>query len=61
VTRTPDRARRAERQEAVGLRRDPNAILELWPPPEADSAAAAAKEEIWAAESVCYLRRLIQD
>ena len=43
------------------LGRDPNAILELWPPPEADSAAAAAKEEVWAAESVRYLRRLIPD
>jgi sugar phosphate isomerase/epimerase len=43
------------------LGRDPNAILELWPPPEADSAAAAAKEAIWAAESVSYLRRLIPD
>jgi 3-oxoisoapionate decarboxylase len=41
------------------LGRDPNAILELWPPPEADSAAAAAKESIWAAQSVSYLRRLI--
>jgi hypothetical protein len=43
------------------LGRDPNAILALWPPPEADSAAAAAKEEVWAAESVRYLRRLIPD
>jgi sugar phosphate isomerase/epimerase len=41
------------------LGRDPNAILELWPPPEADSAAAAAKEEVWAAQSIGYLRRLI--
>jgi sugar phosphate isomerase/epimerase len=43
------------------LGRDPNAILELWPPPESDSAAAAANEAIWAAESVSYLRRLIPD
>jgi len=43
------------------LGRDPNAILELWPPPEADTATAAAKEEVWAAESIRYLRRLILD
>jgi 3-oxoisoapionate decarboxylase len=43
------------------LARHPNAILELWPPPEADSDAAAAKEAEWAAESVRYLRRLIPD
>jgi 3-oxoisoapionate decarboxylase len=43
------------------LGRDPNAILELWPPPEADSTASAAKEENWAAESIRYLRRLIVD
>ena len=43
------------------LGRDPNAILELWPPPEADSAAAAGKEASWADESVRYLRRLIPD
>jgi 3-oxoisoapionate decarboxylase len=48
-----------ERLRTLG--RDPNAILELWPSPEADSAAAAAKEAIWAAESVSYLRRLIPD
>jgi 3-oxoisoapionate decarboxylase len=43
------------------LGRDPNAILELWPPPEADVAATAAKEEDWAAMSVRYLRQLIPD
>jgi sugar phosphate isomerase/epimerase len=43
------------------LGRDPNAILELWPPPAADNATAAAKEAIWAEESVRYLRRLIPD
>jgi hypothetical protein len=41
--------------------RDPNAILELWPPPEADVAATAVKEEAWAAMSVRYLRQLIPD
>ena len=48
-----------DRLRALG--RDPNAILELWPPPEVDSAAAEAKEAAWAAESVSYLRRLIPD
>jgi sugar phosphate isomerase/epimerase len=43
------------------LGRDPNAILELWPPPESDGAAAAAREAAWAAESVSYLRRLIPE
>jgi hypothetical protein len=43
------------------LGQDPNAILALWPSPEADTAAAAAKEAIWAAESVSYLRELIPD
>lgn len=36
--------------------RDPNAILELWAPPE-----ASAREDDWAAESVRYLRRFIPD
>jgi 3-oxoisoapionate decarboxylase len=43
------------------LGRDPNAILELWTPPEATLAATLAMEEHWAEESVCYLRSLIQD
>jgi sugar phosphate isomerase/epimerase len=41
--------------------RDPNAIVELWPPPEATVAASIAKEEAWARESVRYLRTLIPD
>lgn len=41
--------------------RVPNAILEQWPAPEADSAATAAKESVWAAESIRYLRTLIPD
>jgi 3-oxoisoapionate decarboxylase len=40
---------------------DPNAILELWPPPEDDPDATAAKEEAWVRESVAYLRTLIPD
>lgn len=41
--------------------RDPNAILELWTPPEAELADTIAKEAQWAAASVSYLRRLISD
>jgi sugar phosphate isomerase/epimerase len=46
--------------EALGPHgRDPNAILELWTPPEPDVAASVAKETAWAEESVRYLRTLI--
>ena len=41
--------------------RNPNAILELWPPPESNPEATVAKEEQWAKESVAYLRTLIPD
>jgi sugar phosphate isomerase/epimerase len=41
--------------------RDPNAIVELWPPPEPTIEAAVAKEEAWARESVSYLRQFIPD
>jgi sugar phosphate isomerase/epimerase len=41
--------------------RDPNAILELWPAPEADVQATVAKEQEWTRESVRYLRTLISD
>lgn len=41
--------------------RDPNAIVELWPPPEPTVTASIAKEEAWARESVRYLRTLIPD
>jgi sugar phosphate isomerase/epimerase len=40
--------------------RDPNAILELWPPPEPEWEATLAKEAAWAEESVKYLRRSSQ-
>jgi sugar phosphate isomerase/epimerase len=43
------------------LGRDPSIILELWPPPEPDVAAAVAKEAAWAAESVHYLRRFLAE
>lgn len=39
--------------------RDPNAIVELWPPPEPTIEAAVAKEDEWARASVRYLRQFI--
>jgi len=39
--------------------RDPNAILELWTPPEATMVETITKERAWAAASVAYLRQLI--
>jgi sugar phosphate isomerase/epimerase len=41
--------------------RDFNAILELWPPPEADVEATAAKEQEWVQTSVAHLRQYIPD
>jgi sugar phosphate isomerase/epimerase len=41
------------------LGRDPNAILELWTPPERTLAETIAKEAAWASASVRYLRRLV--
>jgi len=41
------------------LGRDPNAILELWTPPEETLAETIAKENAWVTASVEYLRRLI--
>jgi sugar phosphate isomerase/epimerase len=41
--------------------REPNAILELWPPPEATVAESAAREDAWAAESIRYLRKFVPD
>jgi len=43
------------------LGRDPNAILELWTPPEGTLAQTIAKENAWAAASVESLRRCIPD
>jgi len=39
--------------------RDPNAILELWTPPEPTLAATIDKEALWVARSVANLRALI--
>lgn len=41
--------------------RDPNAILELWTPPEPTIEATIAKEDAWACESIRYLRALIPE
>ncbi|HWA87882.1 MAG TPA: sugar phosphate isomerase/epimerase family protein [Opitutus sp.] len=38
---------------------DPSAIVELWPPPEDDVAQAVKKEELWARQSLDYLRPLL--
>jgi sugar phosphate isomerase/epimerase len=38
---------------------DPNAILELWTPEQADIEATIALEHLWAKESVRYLRQYI--
>lgn len=40
-------------------RRDPNAILELWPAPEESIEKTVEKEKSWARSSVEYLRGLI--
>ncbi len=41
--------------------RDFNAILELWPPPEATIEATIATEAAWVAESIDYLRTIIKE
>lgn len=41
--------------------RDPNAILELWTPPEKTLAETLVKEGAWATASIEYLRRFISD
>jgi len=52
-----DIPRLIERIRAAG--RDPNAVIELWTPPEHDIAATVAKEDAWARESVDYMRALV--
>jgi sugar phosphate isomerase/epimerase len=46
-----------DRLRAAG--RDVNAIIELWTPPAGTVEASIKKEDIWAAESVRYMRTLI--
>jgi sugar phosphate isomerase/epimerase len=48
-----------ERLQAFG--RDPNAILETWPPPEATIPETITKEDAWVRESIQYLRTLIHE
>ena len=43
------------------FRRDVDAILEQWTPPEGTIEATIAKEDAWAAESVAHLRQFIPD
>ncbi len=42
-----------------GLGRCPNAILELWPPPEASLEETINKEKVWAEKSIKFLSTLI--
>ncbi len=44
-----------------GFGRQFNAILELWPAPEATIAQTIAKEDAWVVESIEYLREHIKD
>jgi sugar phosphate isomerase/epimerase len=46
-------------RELAARGRDPNAILELWTPPEPAIEATIAKEDAWARDSVAYLRGYI--
>lgn len=48
-------------EELGRLRRDPNVIVELWPPMETDLELTIAQEAAWAEESVRYLRQFIPD
>ena len=48
-------------EELDGQGLDPNAILELWTPPEETLPATIAEEDAWAVKSVEYLRTLIPD
>jgi sugar phosphate isomerase/epimerase len=41
------------------FRVDPNAIIELWPPPEPTLTASIEKEDDWARASVTQMRRLL--
>jgi sugar phosphate isomerase/epimerase len=44
-----------------GLGRNPNAILELWPPPAGTPAESVAREDAWAVESIRYLRPFVPE
>jgi 3-oxoisoapionate decarboxylase len=40
---------------------NPNAVLELWVSPESNMKDTISKEELWVAQSIDYLRKLIPD
>jgi len=48
-------------EELRDLSLDPNAILELWTPPEETLSATIEKENAWTIASIEYLRTLIPD
>jgi len=48
-------------EELRDLSLDPNAILELWTPPEEALSTTIEKENAWAVTSIEYLRTLIPD
>jgi sugar phosphate isomerase/epimerase len=48
-------------QELKRYGRDPNAIIELWPPPQPTWQGSVALEEQWAEQSVHYMRQLIAE
>ena len=48
-------------EKLQSFNRQPNAILELWTPPEKEITDTLVKEEMWVKESIDYLRTLIKD
>ena len=46
-------------REVRAAGREPNAILELWTPPAATLEETVRTEEVWAQESITYLRELL--
>jgi sugar phosphate isomerase/epimerase len=46
-------------RELKSAKADPSAILELWPPEQADIQTTTALEQLWAEESIRYLRHYI--
>jgi sugar phosphate isomerase/epimerase len=45
--------------ELKSVKADPNAVLELWTPDQADIEATRAMEQLWAEQSIRYLRQYI--
>jgi sugar phosphate isomerase/epimerase len=48
-------------QRLQQMGRDPNVILELWPPPEGPVIQTIATEHAWAAQSVAFVRQFVAD